>query len=117
MRRATAPQSRFERFLRRAVGAPGSAEKTAPERQAQTPLAKSVLRIVSGGTAATTQVLLDGKPLPDVASVRIHRIVPFGLVGATIEFCVVHLDVTAEVDVIKTDPLRPREVPPDASST
>ena len=54
------------------------------------------VRITSGGTAQTTQVFIDGKPVGNVTRVEILPIEPDQEVRAVITFIGVALDVEAQ---------------------
>lgn len=57
------------------------------------------LRIVSGGTGASTQILVDDKPLQGVSRVEILPITRDDAVRAVLTFEVVELDVDAEAEL------------------
>lgn len=62
------------------------------------------VRIVSDGTAHHTRVMVDGNPLPNVASVTIHPIAPNGVVRASVELVMVELDIAAEAALLPKAP-------------
>lgn len=61
------------------------------------------IKIVSDGTAHGTQVLCDGKPLPDVISVT-WTVDAGGVAMATVVFDLSAADVSATVDQIRAEP-------------